>query len=75
MSNAIKDQIVSQLDGLSDDEQARILHLVRSMAGSAPTGAPGKSLLRFAGMFEAEDARRMAEAIEEDCERIEPDEW
>ena len=74
MSDAIKEQIVKQLDGMSDDEQRRILELVRSLAAATPAGVPGRSLLRFAGVFEAEDPRRMAEAIEEGCKRVDPDE-
>lgn len=38
-----------------------------------PKGTPGKDLLRFAGTISAEDADEMMRAIEEGCERIEPD--
>lgn len=34
-------------------------------------GTPGKELLRFAGIIEADDLVLMQQAIEEDCERIE----
>lgn len=34
-------------------------------------GTPGKELLRFAGIIEADDLALMQQAIEEDCERIE----
>lgn len=74
MSDAIKEQIMTQLDVLSDDKQTRILDLARTLA-AAPAGTPGRNLLRFAGMFEVEDARRMAAAIEEGCERVDSDEW
>jgi hypothetical protein len=35
-------------------------------------GTPGKELLRFAGTISPEDCRRMAEAIEVGCERVDP---
>ncbi len=75
MSDAIKKQIMSQLDGLSDDEQRRILEVARRLASASPEGVAGKDLLRFAGMFDGDDARSMAEAIEEGCERVDLDEW
>lgn len=75
MSDALKDQIINQLDGLSEDEQRRILEFVRSVAAPTPEGVSGRSLLHFTGLFEVEDAHRMAEAVEEGCERVDPDEW
>ncbi len=38
-------------------------------------GTPGKDLLRFAGTIPAEDVDEMMRAIEEMCERVDPDEW
>jgi hypothetical protein len=56
-------------------EERRVLDFARVLAASAPIRVSGKDLLRFAGMFEANEARKMAEAIEEGCERIDLDEW
>lgn len=75
MSDTLKKEIIGQLDRLTEDEQRRILEFARALASSTPKGTPGRELIRFAGMFDPEDARRMAEAIEEECERIDPDEW
>lgn len=75
MSDAVRDQIIEQLSGMSDEEQRRILEIARSMSSKPGDGVSGSSLLRFAGTISADDARRMSEAIEEDCERIDPDEW
>lgn len=68
MSDALREQIMDQLDGLSDEERRRVLEFARALAASTPGGVPGKDLLRFAGMFEVDDARRIAEAIEDGCE-------
>lgn len=70
MTDAIKEQIIRRLDGLSDEEQRRALDFVRSLSAASPAGASGTSLLRFIGAFEPEDARRIAETIEEGCERV-----
>lgn len=40
-----------------------------------PVGVTGASLLRFAGMIPAEELDAMAQAIEQDCERADPNEW
>jgi hypothetical protein len=42
VSDALKDQIMNQLDDLSEDEQRRILELARALAMSTPTGLTGK---------------------------------
>ena len=75
MTDAIKEQIIRRLDGLSDEEQRRALDFVRSLSATSPEGVSGTSLLRFVGAFEPEEARRMAEAIEEGCERVDAGEW
>ena len=38
-------------------------------------GTPGKEFLRFAGTIPPEDCRRMEEAIEAGCERVDPGAW
>lgn len=51
-----------------------INNMVRETQPAAPRGVPGRDLLRFAGTIDAKSAREMEEAIEEGCERIDPDE-
>ncbi|MGB3634210.1 MAG: hypothetical protein WA982_09230 [Rubrobacteraceae bacterium] len=75
MSDAVKDQIIDQLSGMSEEEQRRVLGIVRSIAERPGDGVSGSSLIRFAGAIDEDDARRMSEAIEEGCEQIEPNEW
>lgn len=75
MTDAIKEQIIRRLDGLSDEEQRRALDFVRSLSATTPDGVAGTSLLRFVGVFEPVEARRIAEAIEEGCERVDVGEW
>ena len=75
MTDAIKDQIIRQLNGLSDRDQRRALDFVRSLSAATPKGVSGGDLLRFAGVFEPEEARRMSEAIKDGCERVDAGEW
>jgi len=75
MVNAsIKSEILQQLDALPYDLQRRVLDFARALALSAPSGVPGKRLLRFAGAIQKDELQLMAEAIEAECERIN-DEW
>jgi len=64
MSDVLKEQILEQLAGLSEDEQLHVLSSVTSLAASA-NGVAGKDLLRFAGAIEKEDLQTMSRAIEE----------
>ena len=72
---AVKEQILNDLEQLSPDMQARAAQLVHGLVSAAPRGVPGRDLLRFAGAIDAESVREMEEAIEDGCERIDPEEW
>ena len=75
MSDALEDQIIEQIGDLPPRDQMRVLDFARALSNSRSAGVSGKELLRFGGMFEAEDARRMSETIEVGCETIDPHEW
>ena len=64
MSDAVRDQIMEQLSGMSEEKQRRILEIARSMTTKPGDGASGSALLRFAGAISVDDARRMSAAIE-----------
>jgi hypothetical protein len=74
---AIENAILTELRRLGSIEKERVLSFARALGGprSLPPGVPGKSLLRFAGTIPPEDLREMEAAIEEACERIDPDGW
>ncbi len=74
-TSAIEHDVMRQLDNLSPDLQRRVLAFVQALAQSFPKGVPGKKLLRFSGIMEAEDIRAMNQAIEAECERVEENEW
>lgn len=71
----VKEQILSDLERLSPEMQARAAQLVHGLVEAAPNGIPGRDLLRFAGAIDAESVREMEEAIEDGCERIDPEAW
>jgi hypothetical protein len=71
----VKEQILNDLERLSPEMQARAAQLVHSLVSTTPRGVPGRDLLRFAGTIDAESIREMEEAIEDGCERIDPEAW
>lgn len=72
---AIKEQILNDLDRLSPQAQRRAAEMVHSLVSPLPKGTPGHELLRFAGTIDEESLREIREAIEEGCERVDPDDW
>ncbi len=71
----VKDRIMRDLDRLSPEQQRRAAELVGGLVSSLPQGASVEDLLKVAGTLDAESAREMMQAIEEGCERVDPDEW
>ncbi len=71
---ALKKEIFDQLEKLDVPKQQQVLQFARALAAAEPEGVPGKELLRFAGAIERDDLQRIAQAIEEGCERVNLDE-
>jgi hypothetical protein len=71
----IEREIFEQLTKLPTDQQRRVLEFARALGTEEVVGVPGRALLRFAGMIGPEDLREMAAVIEEDCERVDVNEW
>jgi hypothetical protein len=72
---AIQEQILSDLDRLSPEQQKRAAELVHGLVSTLPKGASIEDLLQVAGTLDKDSAREMMEAIEEGCERVDLDEW
>lgn len=75
MSIPIIDEVVKQLKVMPQPLQRQVLEFVRSLAKAEVRGTPGQQLLRFAGSISSDDLQLMREAIEQDCERVDIDEW
>ncbi len=75
VSAALENEILAQLNKLAPEQQRQVLDFARTLARTELRGVPGGELLRFTGTIPPEDLRAMAKAIEEGCERIDPDEW
>ncbi len=75
MEPGMEKELLKQLEQLGPEEQRQVLDFVRTLAPLKRRGTPGESLLRFGGAIEAADLAIIAQAIEEGCEQVNPDEW
>jgi hypothetical protein len=65
----VRDQILTDLEQLSPEEQELAARRVHDLVSTTPKGVPGRDLLQFAGVLDAQSVREMTAAIEEGCER------
>jgi hypothetical protein len=73
---AVKSKILEDLERLPPDLQKRAQEMVHELARpSRPVGKPGTYLRDFFGVIDEQSAKEMERAIEESCERIDPDAW
>jgi hypothetical protein len=75
MTQTFEAEIREQLNQLSHEQQHQVLKFARSLVTAQVRGVPGKSLLRFVGAVSDDDLAAVKQAIEEGCERVNPDDW
>lgn len=75
INQVFKDELLEKLNMLSTEEQQEVLDFTRSLADKKLVGTPKRELLKFAGLIDKEDLNLMRRVIEEDCERVDPNEW
>jgi hypothetical protein len=71
----IIEEVVEQLKVMPQHLQWQVLEFVRALVKAGVRGTPGQQLLRFAGSIHPDDLQLMREAIEQDCEWVDIDEW
>jgi hypothetical protein len=75
MSKVLIDQVTEELQLLPDDAQYHVLAFVISLKNEQLYGTPGERLMKYAGIFSADEAETMMQTIEHDCRRIDLNEW
>ena len=73
MPRTLKDEIIQEVGRLDAPQQRKVLDFARGL--STPDGAPGRKLLKFAGTIKQRDLDAISEAIQEGCEKVEPNGW
>ncbi len=71
----IEHELSTYLDRLPVEQQRQVLEFARTLVAPAIRGMAGSSLLRFAGAIGESDLDVIAQAVEEDCEGVDVDEW
>ena len=75
MSSTITSKVMEQLETLPENLQRQVLELVQALQVFARWGVPGKQLLPFARAIPLDDLELMRQAIENECEQIDLNEW
>ena len=66
--STLETAIQEQLGQLSREQQQQVLEFARALVATRVHGVPGQTLLRFAGVIEADDLAIMQQSIKEGCE-------
>ncbi len=75
MSNTeIQAELLKRINQLSEEEQRQVLKFASNLPASLPKKSP-EHFLDLVGTLDSESAQEMLQAIEEDCERIDANEW
>ena len=75
MNPVIDKELREQLDQMPPERQRQVLDFARALAGESGRGVTGRALSQFGGAIAKDDLRIIAQAIEEGCEQVNPDEW
>jgi hypothetical protein len=73
VTKTVKDEILEEVARMDAPRQQKVLDFARRLTVSA--GTPGRDLVRFVGSIDPADLDAMAHAIQEGCEKIEPNGW
>ena len=75
MEASTLNEVIEQLQKMPQNLQQQVLEFARSLADSPIRGVPGSQLLRFAGTIPLQDIELMRQAIAQDCEQVDLNEW
>ncbi len=73
--STVLDKVVEQLKLLPQELQWRVYEFTRALATSTPRGVAGQQLLRFSGAIPSDELQVMQQAIDQDCERVDSNDW
>lgn len=75
MNDSIVTQVIEQLQEMPDSLQRRVLDFVYKLKEAAGRDMPGSQLLQFSGSISQDDLVVMQRTIDEECEKIDVNEW
>lgn len=72
---AIQSELETCLSKLPIDQQRLVLAFARTLTSQAATGTRGSHMLKFEHAIDEADLNQLANAIDEECSRVDPREW
>jgi hypothetical protein len=75
MNVNIVSEAAEQMAALPYKLQEKALKFIKGLTLSEQSGVSGKKLLKYAGFIPPDDLRTISEVIENDCRRIDANEW
>ena len=75
INRTFEKELHQHLDKLPLEQQRQVLDFARTLSATPVRGVPGQNLIRFSGSIQTADLVVMAQAIEDDCEKVALDEW
>ncbi|WP_009634276.1 hypothetical protein [Synechocystis sp. PCC 7509] len=76
MNSSIIDEVFERLKVMPQSLQQQVLEFTKALTDSTTVkGVPGSQLLRFAGTIPLDELNLMNEAINQDCEQVDGNEW
>ena len=70
---ALEEEIQERLKMLRPEQREQVLEYARSLSEVPRKRVPGKDLRPFFGIWSKEEAEEIQRAIDEACERVDPD--
>nr|VFJ47581.1 MAG: hypothetical protein BECKFM1743C_GA0114222_100471 [Candidatus Kentron sp. FM]VFK07579.1 MAG: hypothetical protein BECKFM1743B_GA0114221_100451 [Candidatus Kentron sp. FM] len=75
MNANIVSEAAGQMANLPYVQQEKALKFIEELSLAKGRGAPGERLLKYAGSIAPDDLKIMDEAIQNDCGKIDINEW
>ena len=75
MNSAIILEATKQMANLPYDLQEMVLKFIEKLTLFGKSGVSGRSLLKYAGFISPDDLKIMSDVIENDCRKIDINEW
>ena len=75
MEIVFEQELRTELERLPPSKQMEVLKFARALKSQSAIGVPGAQYQPWTNPFDPADLAEMESAIDEDCERIDANEW
>ena len=75
VNSTLERELHEHFERLPEIRQREVVEYARVLAEEKPKGISGKEFLAITGTIEPDDIALMKKAIEDECERVDLDEW